>query len=632
MCGIVGVIRFDGESLDPKAIRDLNASIAHRGPDDDGIFVDGPVGLAMRRLSIIDLDTGHQPMWSADGRFVIVFNGEVYNYREIRDALVSSGRTFRTRSDTEVVLEGYQEWGPAVLERMLGMWGLAIYDTTKRELFLARDRLGKKQIYYALTPEFLVFGSEMAVAMRYSSQLRRLNRSVVAEFLRHGYLGSGRMAAEGVADLPAAHWAIVDERGEMTLNEYWSIHRGSSEAPPSSEAEAAERCYSLIVDAVRYRLVADVPISVMLSSGLDSSTLAYVLAKELAVPLHAFTLGFDDAGFDESRDAGKFATDLGLPWHREFISGCDVAADFPAMIGHMSSLQSNTAQVLYFYVSRMIRAAGYKVALNGSGGDELFAGYPTYRATRLFEYYRRAPAAVRKGIHQLAKKLPASLGRVSFDYQVKKFTEFTGASTAAAHGYWRTMFSPTELRAVMREDAFPDVSSHSALYEDAVSSFADLERMTVTDLLKSDMLAWLQPMLPWTDNMSMAHGVELRLPMLDHRLVEFAYSLPEAFLFRGWKLKRVMKLMLARRVPRDVVVRRKRGTHLPIGRWLNAELAAIADAYLSSSAVRAGRLFDEVEVARLVSRHRSGEQDNTFKLWNLIIFNAWLAHHGVSSG
>jgi asparagine synthase (glutamine-hydrolysing) len=370
----------------------------------------------------------------------------------------------------------------------------------------------------------------------------------------------------------------------------------------------------------------------MLSSGLDSSALAYVLAKELSVPLHTFTLGFDDTSFDESRDAGAFATELGLPWHRDFVSGSDVARDFPAMIAHMSSLQSNTAQILYFYVSRMIRAAGYKVALNGNGGDELFAGYPTYRATRLFGYYRRAPAVVRNGIHQLAKRLPTSFGRVSLDYQIKKFTEFSGTSSASAHGYWRTMFSPTELRAVMREDAFPELGSHSALYEGVASSFADLERMTTTDLLKADMLAWLQPMLPWTDNMSMAHGVELRLPMLDHRLVEFAYSLPESFLFRGWNLKRIMKAMLANRLPRDVVFRRKRGTHLPISRWLNAELAPVADTYLSSSSIRSCGMFDEAEVERLLSRHRSGAQDNTFKLWNLIIFNAWMGHHGMSVG
>jgi asparagine synthetase B (glutamine-hydrolysing) len=221
---------------------------------------------------------------------------------------------------------------------------------------------------------------------------------------------------------------------------------------------------------------------------------------------------------------------------------------------------------------------------------------------------------------------------VSFDYQVKKFTEFAGTSTASAHGYWRTMFSPTELRAVMRADAFPELGSHSALYEGVSASFPDMERMTTTDLLKADMLAWLQPMLPWTDNMSMAHGVELRLPMLDHKLVEFAYSLPAQFVFRGWDLKRIMKAMLAKRLPHDVVFRHKRGTHLPISRWLNAELAPIADTYLSSTSVRASGLFHESEVQRLLSQHRRGARDNTFKLWNLIVFAAWVEQHSISVG
>ena len=603
MCGIVGIVRFDGQAVDRQALTELNASIAHRGPDDDGLWVDGPVGLAMRRLSIIDLSTGHQPMWCPAKRFVIVFNGEVYNYREIRRCLESLGHIFRTNSDTEVILLGYREWGPRVLDRMVGMWGLAIYDTQRRELFLARDRLGKKQIYYGVTSRFLVFGSEMAVPILFSAEFRRLNKDAVPEFLRHGYIGRGREVLEKVSDLPAGHWALVDLNGRITQQEYWSVQTQSTEPVPATEEQAAETCYALIVEAVRARLVADVPISVMLSSGLDSSTLAYALARELQAPLHAFSLGFDDLAFDESHDAGRFAGQLGLPWHHRVVSGNQVAVDFRRMLDHMSSLQSNTAQIVYFYVNEMIREAGYKVALNGSGGDELFAGYPTYRATRFYEYYRHLPSKVRMLLHRAADQLPVNFGRVSFDYRLKKFTELVSSETHAAHGYWRTMFSKSELRLALRRDAFPAVDSHTDLYE-RTFALIGTRSANVVSLLKADMLAWLQPMLPWTDNMSMAHGVELRLPMLDHRLASYVYALPDRFLFRGFGLKRLMKKMVSGKLPRDVVFRKKRGTHLPVSKWLNRELAPIANAFLSPETVRSTALFEEKEVTRLLEEHR----------------------------
>lgn len=629
MCGIVGIVRFDRAPVERGELLRLNDSLVHRGPDDAGVWIDGSVGLAMRRLSIIDLSTGHQPMWCPAKRFVIVYNGEVYNYREVRQTLESLGHAFRTTSDTEVILLGYSQWGAAVLDRLVGMWGLAIYDTQRRELFLARDRLGKKQIYVGATPDYLVFGSEMAIPLAYSPEFRRLERNVVPEFLRHGYIGSGRSAVSNVSEVAAGSWMLVEGNGAITRREYWNIHFGTTEAAPRSEQQAAETCYALTVDAVRARLVADVPIAVMLSSGLDSSLLAYILARELDAPLHAFTLGFDDRSFDESHEAGEFAERLGLPWHRRTVAGGEVTADFPAMLDHMSSLQSNTAQIVYYYVNRMIRDAGYKVALNGNGGDELFSGYPTYRATRLHAFYKRAPAGLRRLLHEVANRLPTGFGRVSFDYKLRKFTELESSDERIAHGYWRTMFAPSDLRAVLRRDAFPQVDSHTALYERTFDALG-AQTADIVSLLKADMRAWLQPMLPWTDNISMASSVELRLPMLDHRLVSYVYSLPDRYLFRGFELKRLMKKMARKRLPHDVLYRKKRGTHLPVSRWLNGELAPIADTYLSSDALQSTGLFEAGVVRRLLDEHRTGRRDHTFKLWNLIVFQAWIRRYAIA--
>jgi asparagine synthase (glutamine-hydrolysing) len=509
------------------------------------------------------------------------------------------------------------------------MWGLAIYDTQRRELFLARDRLGKKQIYIGNTPGHVVFGSEMAIPLQASPEFRRLNKEAIPEFLRHGYLGHGSHAVENVSELAPGHWMLVSRDGRITQRQYWSLSTPSGTSAPATDKQAAETCYELAVDAVRARLVADVPICLMLSSGIDSSLLAHVLARELRVPLHAFTLGYQDRGFDESEDAGKFAGELGLPWHRQHVTGADVARDFAQIVEHGSSLQGNTAQIVYFYVNRMIREAGYKVALNGNGGDELFAGYPTYRATRLHEIYRHVPSALRSGLHAMASHLPASFGRVSFDYKVKKFTELSGTSSLLAHGYWRTMFSPRELRDLLRQDRFPTIDDHTALYERTFGALG-ARSANVVSLLKSDMQAWLQPMLPWVDNISMAHSVELRLPLLDHRLVSYVYALPDRFLFRGYELKRLMKKMLGGRLSNDVLFRRKRGTHVPLSKWLNAELAPIADDLLSPDSVRGTSLFEPREVSRLLDEHRAGRRDNTFKLWNIVALQAWMRRFSIA--
>jgi asparagine synthase (glutamine-hydrolysing) len=277
----------------------------------------------------------------------------------------------------------------------------------------------------------------------------------------------------------------------------------------------------------------------------------------------------------------------------------------------------------------MIREAGYKVALNGNGGDELFAGYPTYRATRLHEIYRHVPSALRSGLHAMASHLPASFGRVSFDYKVKKFTELSGTSSLLAHGYWRTMFSPRELRDLLRQDRFPTIDDHTALYERTFGALG-ARSANVVSLLKSDMQAWLQPMLPWVDNISMAHSVELRLPLLDHRLVSYVYALPDRFLFRGYELKRLMKKMLGGRLSNDVLFRRKRGTHVPLSKWLNAELAPIADDLLSPDSVRGTSLFEPREVSRLLDEHRAGRRDNTFKLWNIVALQAWMRRFSIA--
>ncbi len=619
MCGIVGIFKFSGDFSEAGELQSLNRAMIHRGPDEQGSFSEGRIGLAMRRLSIIDLAGGHQPMESSDRRFVIIFNGECYNYQNVRQELEGLGRRFSTHSDTEVVLVGYQQWGAAVLDRLVGMWGLAIYDRASRELFLARDRLGKKQIYYSLDQDRLVFGSEMGVVMMARKE-NKLRLEALPEFLNYSYVGGYETAIEGVRLLPEGHWAKISEDGRMTLRAYWNLT--DLPAQMDGEEEAAEAAYAMIVDAVRLRLTADVPVSVMLSSGLDSSTIAYVLAKELGAPLHAFSIGFDDGDFDEATDAGQFARAMDLPWSKSIVTGAQVAADFATIIRHGSSLQANTAQIVYFYTNQLIRQGNYKVALNGSGGDELFAGYPTYRATQFYSRYGRLPAGVRAGVSALAERLPVSQGRVSFDYAAKKFAACPYPDPRRAHGYWRTIFSTAELDQLLAPEVRAARGADTRIYDAAFQELGGTD-VAINTLLRADLKAWLTPMLPWTDNMSMAHGVELRFPFLDHRLVQYALGLPPSTLFRGWRLKRVMKRFLKGRLPDRVLHRKKRGTHVPLGRWLNRELKDLAGHYLDQRTLNRNGLFNQVFVDRLRREHASLAADHTFKLWNLISYSAW---------
>ena len=623
MCGIVGIVKFNNDPVNLSELTRLNNSIIHRGPDDEGYFIEGPVGIAMRRLSIIDISGGHQPIFSSDRNTLIVFNGEIYNHSELKIELQRSGVNFKTSTDTEVILEGYLRWGGEIFSKMNGMWGLAIYNRLKKELVISTDRVGEKQIYYSINKKYLVFGSEMKVPILFDKGNRHLNLSTLSEFLTYGYIGGPDTAVEGVRLLSGAHWAKIDLSGKMSIKKYWNINSFVSNNPVKvTEMEAAEQAYALLIDSVRIRLVSDVPVSLMLSSGLDSSSLAYILTEELQAPLRSFSLGYNDRDFDESTDAGDFARRMGLPWEKVTLDSSNVVDSFPKFIQHLDSLQSNTAQILYYFINEAIHRAGYKVTLNGNGGDELFAGYPTYRADRVFKYYRHTPYILKKLLNYGVNLIPPTFGRVSIDYALKKFTENTDPSPMKAHSYWRTMFSPNELDSLLCDEVKNVMQSFTKIYDQSFEEIG-METTQINGYLCADMKSWLMPMLPWTDNMTMAHSVEMRLPLLDYRLIEWSLQLPSTHLFSGWQLKKVMKNFLSGRIPNDVLNRKKRGTHLPVSRWLNKELRPILDHYLSDEVLNKERLFNMKTVRMLINEHRQHKRDNTFKLWNLIIFAAW---------
>ncbi len=631
MCGIVGILRWDRRPVSEQEISALNACMRHRGPDEEGVYVEGGVGMGMCRLAIIDIEGGHQPMRSADESLVIVFNGEIYNYRELQNDLKSRGWTFRTRSDTETVLVGYQCYGPSVLQHLNGMFAFAIHDRKSGRTFLARDRFGEKQIYYATGQSHLVFGSEMKVPMRYGEGLRQLNLTALPEYLNYQYVGGEETAVQGISLLPAGSFMEVTSTGVAQTSQYWSLPSALVDSTAvSSEDEAAEMAYMLLRESVKSRLVADVPVSVMLSSGLDSSALAYILGADLGVSLRCFSLGVLDKTYDESRDAGRLAAAYGFPWEQSVITGSDVADFFDDYLEHNDSLQANTGQLVYYALASRIHEAGYKVTLNGNGGDELFAGYPTYQADVAFRIYRKLPATLRRGLYGAARKLPPMMGRISFDYKIRKFCECTYTDDPLlAHGSWRTIFSREVLSELLSGES-PDLADCTlALYRRAYEKLAGRNLSCFKKTVLADMDAWLTAMQPWEDNVTMAHSVEMRLPFLDHELARRVLSLPDGYLFRGWKLKRLMRRFLASRLPPKVVRRRKRGTHLPVGKWLNSELKPLCDHYLSARVLNRLGLFSMSTVQRLLAEHRTGKRDNAFSLWTLLVFSAWLEHNRI---
>lgn len=628
MCGIVGIFNFNDKPVQPDDVKKLNSLISHRGPDETGYFFDKNYGCGISRLSVIDLAGGTQPISGINGNLVIVYNGELYNYKEIRGMLGNYGYSFRTASDTEVILVAYQEWGENCLSHFNGIFAFAIYDTVKKELFIARDRIGIKQLYYTLDGNCIVFGSELKIPLNYPGNKRRLNPTVLSDYLCYGYINYAETAIDDISILKPGYWLRVKNDGKLESKPYWKIPEGA-QGQTGPVKEVADELYYLLVDAVKKQLVADVDVCVMLSSGLDSSTLAYILKEELHVPMKAFTIGVKDPEFDESADSKKLAEHFNMSWVTAEISPKSILNDFDKIIYHTDTLQGNTAQIVYYYCNKLIHEQGYKVTLNGNGGDELFIGYPTYQADTLFSYYRHFPSFIKKYFNAAAQRIPATFGRVTLDYKLKKFFEFQNGDKLKAHAYWRTIFTSENQKYLLKKEFCEKTNNWYTLYGDFFKNTA--ENMPFLNKVQiADLYCWLIPMLPWIDNMSMAHSVELRVPFLDHRIVEKVMTLPPHLKFNGWKLKKLMKTFLHNKLPQTALNIKKRGTHIPLGKWLNNELSGLVEEYLSSYKLNRLGLFHMQEIEKLISEHTKKTKDNTFKLWNLIIFSAWAEKWKIS--
>jgi asparagine synthase (glutamine-hydrolysing) len=617
MCGIAG---FAGTNIDAplrqeeaRALLDrMCAAIRHRGPDDGGAWVDGDVGLGMRRLSIIDLATGHQPMANEDGTVRIVFNGEIYNFRELRRELEGAGHRFSTASDTETIVHAYEEWGQAAIGRLRGMFGLALWDARTRTLLAARDRLGIKPLHYAVRGGRLYFASEIKSLLCAPDVSRAIDLDALDHYLSFLYTPRDGSIFRDIRKLPPGH-VLTWCGGAIHVQPYWRLP--ADEAFAGSEADAAAALRTVLADAVRSHLLSDVPLGAFLSGGVDSSLVVGLMA-EAAGRVKTFSIGFDEPAFDELEHARAVAAHFGTD-HHELVVKPDGVAILDRLVSHFDEPFADASAIPTWYVSEMARRH-VTVVLSGDGGDELFGGYDRYVPNaRVVAFDRVSPAAFRRVAAIAARGLPHGA-------RGKNFLRHVGRDARGRYLDAIRFFADDEKPRLLTEDvqeqlapAGPEarLAAHFARYG-ALPWPSQMMRFDTETYLPEDVLTKV-------DRMSMAHSIESRVPLLDNEVVRFAASLPAAFKIRNGRRKHVLKEAAAGLLPPAILDRRKQGFGVPLGVWFRGNLRELfADTLLSRAALARG-YFQAPFVRRLVDEHLRGQRDHTLRLWQLVVFETW---------
>ncbi|MDQ3936091.1 MAG: asparagine synthase (glutamine-hydrolyzing) [Actinomycetota bacterium] len=620
MCGICGQASLDGVTgRDPAALQSMNEALVHRGPDSDGMLLDGPVGLAMRRLSIIDLAGGDQPIANEDGTVHVVQNGEIYNYRELMADLERRGHRFATRSDTEVLVHLYEERGPRFVEELRGMFGIALWDARRRRLVLARDRFGIKPLYYAVSAGVLSFASELKALLRQPELSAEVDLDAVEAFLAFNSIPAPLTIYRDARKLPPGH-ILVWEGGEPALERY----ARPAPAPESGllrggEAELAEQLRERLRDSVRAHLVADVPVGVLLSGGVDSSALAALAAQESGERVRTFSIGFEERSFNELDQARLVARRYGTD-HHELVVRPDAAELMRDLAGVFDEPFADSSALPTYLVAKLA-SEHVKVALSGEGGDELFGGYFTYVADLIAPYAGR-PAAL---LRPLIERLPSSSRRTSLDYMAKRFARAAHLPPLERHHGWKEIFSGdarAELLGERRRGLRDPLDVYRARYAETAGAepLARLQDVDVGIYLPDDLLTK-------TDRTSMAHSLEARVPFLDAVVAEFALALPRRMRVRGLQKKRLLRKAVEPLVPREIYRGRKRGFSIPAAAWLRGELEPFAREVLSPERIRAQGFFDPGAVTGVLDRHVSGREDLSRQLWGLMSFALWHERH-----
>jgi asparagine synthase (glutamine-hydrolysing) len=632
MCGIAGRLNFDEtRPIDRERLTAMTSVVAHRGPDADGFFIGAGIGLGHRRLSIIDLSTGDQPVANEDRTIWTVYNGEIYNFAEIRTELESFGHHFRTNTDTEVIVHGYEQWGDRVVDRFRGMFAFALWDDRRRRLLLVRDRLGVKPLYYCATASGVAFGSEIKSLLEDPDVPRDWSPDALDAYLTLQYVPCPHTIYRAISKLPPGH-LLVAERGRVSVTRYWDL-TFTGDGNPAREDEYLEQLDALVSESVRLRLVSDVPLGAFLSGGIDSSAVVAAMADACAGRVVTTTVGFDEQGFSELEYARTVARHLGVEQHEKIVRP-DIVDLLPKLAWHFDEPFADSSAVPTYYVSQAARER-VTVALSGDGGDELWAGYKRHRVEQGELTARRWLGPVGATIvGRLAGGLP--LG-VKGTRSLRHLALPPADACARKHAYG--LFESDARGALYSHDFANEVRDADPFAGFRQAYYACPSKNPLDCALYVDVKTYLvDDIMTKVDRMSMAVSLEAREPLLDHKLLEFAASVPTSLKLKDGRSKYLLRRLLERRIPQAIVDRPKHGFEAPTGAWLRGPLAPMVDSLLLDGALRDRGIFDDRAIARLWHQHRDGRQDHRHRLWSLVMLELWFrqfvdggASHGASA-
>ncbi len=633
MCGIYGQLNFTAPAEPGAHLPAALAALTHRGPDEEGSWCNDRVALGMRRLSIIDLAGGQQPIWNEDRRCCIVYNGELYNYLDLRPTLQARGHRFRTQSDTEVILHAYEEWGVDCLQRLNGMFALAIWNERTQTLLLARDRIGEKPLYYyEEAGQRLLFGSEIKALLTDPTVPREVDLGGLRNFLTFGHAVAPKSIYRGINKLLPGHYLLA-RNGRSEIRQYWDVERaarvagnGTTPANVSDPEQYITEILTLLDDSVRRRMIADVPVGAFLSGGVDSSAVVALMQHHTDTPIKTFSLGFQaDDSYNELSDARRVAAHFGTEHHELQVTHIDLIETLHTLIHHYDEPFGDPAGFPVYLLSQLA-SQQVKVVLTGDGGDELFGGYRRYVADQAAGLYQRLPAPlIQRWIPALAARLPRSRS-------IKQLAQTLAvADPAERYATWLTLFTP-QMQANLLQPAF-----HAALteYDPVVPFRHDYRRFAdrhtadhLNQLMYIDLKRWLADVyMEKTDKATMACGLEARLPLLDHRLVELAFQMPSRYKIRGGETKYLFKRAIHPLIPAFVLKKPKHGFSVPIDPWFRGELRDYAFTVLLDPAVRRRGYFNVDFIEQLWREHSEGKQVWDIQLWLLLNFELWHNHY-----
>ena len=627
MCGICGIAKTDsGAPFSSSLIAEMCETLTHRGPDDQGIHVEKNVGLGSRRLSIIDLEKGHQPLSNEGGTIWISHNGEVYNFPALREELLSRGHTFRTKTDTETIVHGYEEWGEDFVCKLRGMFAFSLWDNREEKLILVRDRIGIKPLYYTLLDDkTLVYGSELKAILKHPRVQRSLDPRALDLYLTLEYIPAPYSIFHNISKLPAGHFLIY-KQGEIQLKRYWELENqdiSSSNVSKSRLNSLKDELYALIKESVDLRLISDVPLGAFLSGGIDSSSLVGMMHELGTSPIKTFSIGFEDTSYDELHHARRVAETFQTD-HEEFVLKPNALDLTEKLIHHLDEPLGDFSIFPTYLVSQMARSH-VKVILSGDGGDEVFGGYEHYQAQKLSR--PPLPLLFRRFFNPLIRTIPPSQKKKGIWNKIRRLGQGFEHAAGDRHLRWMMFLTEKDKKSLYAPEFLEELGGTNPLhatfpFDEHYNTSARFDRLNREYYL--DLKTYLaDDILVKVDRMSMAASLETRVPLLDHKIVEFAYSLPGDLKLNGFTTKWIFKKTMERLLPHQNIYRKKEGFSIPIKHWLRAELKDLLFDYLNERRIREGGLFRYDFIEKMIGQHLKQRENFSHQLWALLVFEIW---------